>query len=62
MGGNRHGTDVGSRSAVAIKLSVTMARFEITSGLFRPAPFRDQYARGSMLIKRLADIGKGELE
>ena len=39
---------------------MTMARFEITSGLFRPAPFRDQYARGSMLIKRLADIGKGE--
>jgi hypothetical protein len=33
-GGNRHGSDVGSRSAVAIKLSVTVACFEITNGLF----------------------------
>jgi hypothetical protein len=40
MGGNRHGSDVGSLSAVAIKLSVTVACFEITNGLFRPVPLR----------------------
>jgi hypothetical protein len=34
MGGNRHCADVGSLSAVAIKLFVTVACFEITSGLF----------------------------
>jgi hypothetical protein len=36
--GDRHGHDVGSQSAVTIKLSVTVACFEITSGLFRPVP------------------------
>jgi hypothetical protein len=37
-GAARHNSDVESLSAIAIKLSVTAACFEITSGLVRPVP------------------------
>jgi hypothetical protein len=37
-GAARHDIDVGLLSAIAIKLSVTIDCFEITSGLFRPVP------------------------
>jgi len=43
----------------------TVAYFESASGLIWPVPpgfATSTRAGGSMLIKRLADIGKGELE
>ena len=55
-GAARHDSDVGSLSAIAIKLCVIVARFEITGRLFRALCQRMVFLARQMIFDVIGDL------